>query len=342
MLLIRPVRMSDLDRLFELTHDVGVGLTTLPKDREFLRKRIARSERSFGTQAESPGGESYLLVIEDTDRGLVLGTSGMVSKVGGYEPFYAFRIETTVHESKQLKVRNEIRVLHLVAEHSGPCEIGSLFLAPPYRGGDNGRLLSLSRFLFMAENPQRFDPQVLAEIRGVADAAGRSPFWDAVGRHFFELDYPTADYLSVVDKRFIAELMPKHPIYIPLLPAEAQGVVGKPHEQSAPAMRMLESEGFRLSNMVDIFDAGPVVTCPLEEVRVVRESRRATVAQIVEPTPEAGLHVLTTVGPEFRACRATITEVGEGAVHISTAAAATIGATVGTTVRYAPLRPRKG
>ena len=58
-------------------------------------------------------------------------------------------------------------MLHLVAEHNGPCEIGSLFLAPVHRGGHNGRVLSLSRFLFMADHEHCFDPVVLAEMRGV-------------------------------------------------------------------------------------------------------------------------------------------------------------------------------
>ncbi|HZN69665.1 MAG TPA: arginine N-succinyltransferase, partial [Tepidisphaeraceae bacterium] len=226
MLVIRPVSISDLDQLLALTASTGYGLTTLPADPQFLRKRILKSQRSFDGIGDRPAGETYLFVMEDAATGKVVGTSGVVSKVGGFEPFYAYRIETTVHESKFLGVRKEIQVLHLVAEHNGPCEIGSLFLSPEYRGGSNGRLLSLSRFLFMADNEACFDPVVLAEMRGVVDAEGRSPFWDAVGKHFFHIDYPRADYLSVIDKRFIADLMPKHPIYITLLPPEAKAVIG--------------------------------------------------------------------------------------------------------------------
>ena len=122
-----------------------------------------------------------------------------------------------------LNVRKDVRTLTLVEEHNGPCEIGSLFLHPDYRRDGNGRLLSLSRFLFMAEHRQRFEPQVIAEMRGVIDDQGRSPFWDAVGKHFFEIDFPKADYLSMVNKKFIADLMPRHPLYVPLLPAGGAG-----------------------------------------------------------------------------------------------------------------------
>src|SRR6476661_2030764 len=118
MLVMRPVSPKDQDALMELTRSTGYGLTTLPADANFLRKRINRSVRSFEGLSDQPAGEGYLFVLEDTATGKVLGTSGCVSKVGGFEPFYAFRIETTVHESKSLGVRKEIAVLHLVAEHN--------------------------------------------------------------------------------------------------------------------------------------------------------------------------------------------------------------------------------
>ena len=218
MLIIRPVRQSDLNGLLELAHLTGFGLTTLPRDRELLAERIDDSEQSFRRMAQRPRGECYLFVMEDTARGRnVVGTCGVTSKVGGFEPFYAYRIQTDTIGSEMLNVSKQIQTLTLVQEHSGPCEIGSLFLHPDYRRDGNGRLLSLSRFLFMAEHRHRFEPQVIAEMRGVIDDQGRSAFWDAVGKHFFEIDFPKADYLSMVNKKFIADLMPRHPLYVPLV-----------------------------------------------------------------------------------------------------------------------------
>ena len=339
MIVVRPVRLNDLDALMELTGSTGYGLTTLPADPAFLRKRILRSQRSFEGMADHPAGEAYLLVAEDTATGKVVGTSGCVSKVGGFEPFYAFRIETTVHESKSLGVRKEIAVLHLVAEHNGPCEIGSLFLAPTHRGGHNGRVLSLSRFLFMADHEQCFDPVVLAEMRGVVDGHGHSPFWDAVGRHFFEIDYSRADYLSVINKKFMAELMPKYPVYITLLPPEAKAVIGLVHEQTRPALRMLEEEGFAWTGMVDMFDAGPIITCPLKDIRVVRESRKAAVAEIVAGEPAGEPQLVTNSRPDFRACGGTVQLTADGGVRLSAECATALGVGVGDAVRFAPPRP---
>ncbi len=338
MLVIRPVMLSDLDQLLELTGSAGFGLTTLPRDPEYLRKRIVRSQRSFERMGDQPAGESYLFVLEDTQSGRVIGTSAIVSKVGGFEPFYAYKIESTVHESKFLGVRKEIRVLHLVAEHNGPCEIGSLMVAPQHRGASNGRLLSLSRFLFMAENPASFDPLVLAEMRGVVDGDGRSHFWDAVGKHFFEIDYPKADYLSVINKRFIADLMPKYPVYITLLPADAQAVIGRVHDQTRPALRLLEEEGFRFSGMVDMFDAGPLVTCPLQDVRVVRESRVAPIAEIVSEEVASEPLILTNGRRDFRACKGTLLHASGAGVRITSGCAEALGIRVGDSIRFAPLR----
>ncbi|MDQ7049279.1 MAG: arginine N-succinyltransferase [Enterobacterales bacterium] len=48
-------------------------------------------------------------------------------------------------------------------------------------------------------------------------------FWAWLEENFFSIDFPTADYLTGTgNKVFIAELMPKHPIYVSLLSNEAQ------------------------------------------------------------------------------------------------------------------------
>ncbi len=337
MIIMRPAATDDLLPLLELTRLTGFGLTTLPTDRELLRKRIAKSTRSFSNIPDQPGDENYLLVMEDTKRKQVVGTAGIIAKVGGFEPFYAYRIVPTVHESTFLKVRKEIRTLHLVSEHNGPSEVCSLFLAPDARGGQNGRLLSLSRFMFMAENPRAFEANVIAEMRGIIDDQGRSPFWDAIGKHFFEIDFPTADYLSLVNRRFIADLMPRHPIYTTLLPPEAQAVIGQVHQQSVPALKLLESEGFRFTGMLDIFEGGPIVSCPLEQVRTIRGSRRATVVDVSHEPLATEICVMAAGSMDFRACRGEVEIVASG-VRISAECAKALRLGIGDSLRFAPLR----
>lgn len=337
---VRPVQSADVDRLLELAALTSFGLTTLPRDRSLLEKRVKGSLRSFEhLEDEEPRGQSYLFVIVDERTGLVMGTSGVVSKVGGFEPFYSYRVETKEHVSKMLGVKREIRALHLVEDHNGPSEIGSLFLHPEARQGGNGRLLSLSRFLFMAEYPHLFDTEVIAEMRGVIDDQGRTPFWDAVGKHFFDLEFPKADYLSIVNKEFIGDLMPRYPIYIPILPPEAQRVIGEVHELTRPARKLLESEGFEFRNQVDIFEAGPMLHCARERIRAVRESVTAQVA--TTPAKVAGPEFLiSTRTGGFRCVRGGVQQASNG-IEIEQRAAEQLGVSSGENVRFVPLRGGK-
>jgi arginine N-succinyltransferase len=338
MVFVRPVEVADLDALLELAAEAGVGLTTLPNDRDILKRRIHKSVRSMEQIPDRPGGEAYLLAMVDSQTGKVMGVSGIVAKVGGYEPFYAYKIKTKIHQSKELKVRKAIKVLHLSREHDGPAEIGSLYLSPAYRGKDHGRLLQLSRFMFVAEHPEAFESLVVSELRGQIDASGCSVFWDAIGRHFFDIEFKKADYLSVVSKRFIADLMPRHPIYIPLLPPAAQEAIGKVHESSKPAMKNLEEEGFTFSGMVDIFDAGPCVWCKRDEIRTVRESRVGKVIQMSDKAPAGITFLISTRSGDFRACTGQV-GLNDGQVSIASDVAEVLKLSIGQEIRYSPLRP---
>src|SRR6185312_7118689 len=336
-----PIALTDLGPLETLSALTGYGLTTLPRDSALLRRRIRASVRGFEklTDDDRPRGETYLFVLDDLATGKIAGTSGIVAKVGGFDPFYAYRIETEVLESRMLNVRKEIRALHLVEEHDGPCEVGSLFLSPEYRNSGAGRLLSLCRFLFMGQFPEYFDPEVIAEMRGVVDDNGHSPLWEALGRHFFDIDYPTADYLSMVNKRFIADLMPKTPIYIPLLPREAQAVIGIVHDQTKPAMKMLEGEGFHSAGQVDIFEGGPVVRANLADIRSVRQSVFAPISEIVETPLDAESYLISNARQDFRACVGPLQLLEGGTVRINIQHAMALKLRIGDSVRFVTPRP---
>ncbi|MDM1729226.1 arginine N-succinyltransferase, partial [Escherichia coli] len=156
----------------------------------------------------------------------------------------------------------------------------TLFLDPDWRKEGNGYLLSKSRFMFMAAFRDKFNDKVVAEMRGVIDEHGYSPFWQSLGKRFFSMDFSRADFLcGTGQKAFIAELMPKHPIYTHFLSQEAQDVIGQVHPQTAPARAVLEKEGFRYRNYIDIFDGGPTLECDIDRVRAIRKSRLVEVAE---------------------------------------------------------------
>jgi arginine N-succinyltransferase len=286
LVIIRAVRLEDLDALWQLIEQATYGLTTLQITKEQLSERVELSHFAFNRRTEKPSGEPYVLVMEDLQTRHLVGLSCIFSKTGGYEPFYSYRRVVESQRCELLDKSLEIESLHLEKIHDGPTEIGSLFLSPTYRGQGRGRLLSLSRFTFMAAHPKRFAEYVIAEMRGVMSDDGECPFWEAIGRHFFQMDFPQADTLSTINKRFIEELMPHHPIYTNLLPESARAVMGDVHPHTRPALAMLEAEGFHKINLIDIFDGGPVVRCKLLEIDAVRRTRRCTFAGVDAAMPE--------------------------------------------------------
>ena len=278
MMIIRPITHADLDALVGLAGNTGVGLTTLPPNEAELAKRVDAAVASFAGTAHK-ADEIFLFVLEDTIAKRVVGTCGLATAVGLRQPWYSYRVGLVVHASQELGLFTQTPTLFLTNDHTGHSELCSLFLDAGYRRDRNGQLLSKSRLLFLAQHRERFSKKIIAELRGVSDDDGKSPFWESLGRHFFSMEFSQADYLTGIGKKsFVAELMPKHPLYSSFLTAEAQAVIGKPHPHTVPAMRMLEGEGFRYEGYVDIFDAGPTVECDVDDVSAVARSRIFKVA----------------------------------------------------------------
>ncbi|MEQ1437786.1 arginine N-succinyltransferase [Fontimonas sp. SYSU GA230001] len=292
MKVIRPIRADDLDALLRMARSAGAGFTSLPPERETLRGKIERSLQSFAEDVRRPGHQRYMFVLEETDTGTVGGCCAIEAACGLDEPFYNYHVGLTVHASRTLDVYSRVPTLYLSNDLTGASVLCSLYLSPDFRAEGVGHLLSKSRFLFIAGFRERFAEKVIAEMRGVSDDAGRSPFWEGLGRHFFSIEYDDAEHIvGQGNKACIAELMPKHPIYTVLLPAEAQAVMGKVHPHTAPALRLLEQEGFRYQGYIDIFDGGPAVEAPTGEIRSIRRARSLPV-QIGEVTAGATPHLI--------------------------------------------------
>lgn len=279
MMVIRPVERSDVSALMQLASKTGGGLTSLPANEATLSVRIERAIKTW--QGELPKSEQgYVFVLEDSESGTVAGICAIEVAVGLNDPWYNYRVGTLVHASKELNVYNALPTLFLSNDHTGSSELCTLFLDPEWRKEGNGYLLSKSRFMFMAAFRDKFNDKVVAEMRGVIDEHGYSPFWQSLGKRFFSMDFSRADFLcGTGQKAFIAELMPKHPIYTHFLSQEAQDVIGQVHPQTAPARAVLEKEGFRYRNYIDIFDGGPTLECDIDRVRAIRKSRLVEVAE---------------------------------------------------------------
>ena len=340
MFIIRPIEQKDLDGLMELLKDSGHGLTSLPRDPEVLRKRIRHSERSFAHREDGPRGEDYLFIMEELYTGRLVGVCAIISKIGGFEPYYFYRLEEEVRESKMIHMKSKISTLHFTSIHNGPAEICSLYLHPDFRNSQNGRFLSLSRFLFIAENRKHFEDEVIAEMRGMVNDSGHSPFWEAVGKHFIKLDFPTADYLTTKSKRFIEDLLPKTPLIVNLLPEDAQFVVGKVHPNTEPAKRILEQEGFKFSGLVGIFEPGPVVEAEVNKIRSITDSVVDEIAEVSDKAFRSETYIISRTGTNFRSALGGVVKLKSGGLKISGVTAAALKLRLGDKIRFVSFRPK--
>lgn len=301
MLLIRPIVASDFGALKQIAIESGHGFTSLPNNDALLLGKIQKAESSFSADVSTPGNQSYLFVLEDTDTKQVVGIAGIEATVGTTVPLHHYRLDTIQNSSPNLNVNKAVQTLTFCDDYSGATEVCTLFVREKYRKDNAGRLMSKVRFMFMACHPERFSSTVIAEMRGVSDIQGQSPFWAWLEAHFFGIDFPTADYLvGIGDKTFISELMPKHPVYVNLLSKDAQSVIGQVHNKTAPALRLLEKEGFTFKGYVDLFDAGPTVETSLNNIHTVKQSKSCEVS-ITSTFGEQSLFICNDKVKDFRA-----------------------------------------
>ncbi|MDO6822596.1 arginine N-succinyltransferase [Marinobacter sp. 1_MG-2023] len=345
MLLIRPLQESDLDDLYAMAQKAGKGLTTLPADRDLLQRKINLARETFNQRC-APEAGLYLFALEDTETGKAVGISGIQARVGLDEVFYNYRLSVTVNASKELGVHVRTPTLHLTNDMTDTSEICSLLLSDDYQGGGNGLLLSRCRFMYMDEFRKHFSEKVFAEMRGVSDEQGLSPLWDALGSKFFDMEFMEADMLSGLgNKAFIAELMPKFPIYLPMLPDSARAVIGRVHGNTAPALKMLEAEGFNFNGLVDIFDGGPVVEAFVHTIRTIRDSRNRhamVTRKAVNLDVPAAERVMVS-NRSFRNFRVTTVPascVGVDTISLPPDVAEALQIESGDPVRLAPLKDR--
>ena len=295
--LVRMARREDIDGLTALAAITGGGMTNLPHDREALAQKIDWSEQSCDALIAEPIDEFYLLILEDRESGRVLGTASLYSRLGARWPFYSYKLGRVTHRSSELNRTFSTELLHLVNDFDGASEVGGLFLHPDARSGGLGQMLARSRYLFIARHRAHFCDRIVAELRGwVVD--GHSPFWEAVGQPFFDSDFQAADFHNALHgNQFIADLMPRYPIYVSMLPKSAQAAIGRPHPNSVPAKAMLEAEGFGYDGYVDIFDAGPTLSVRTDQIATLRD------AEIAGDSTVSGVLCASGFGTDFRVMR---------------------------------------
>jgi arginine N-succinyltransferase len=323
---VRPARNEDFQAIYEMAKLTGGGFTNLPPDRGTLVDKLIRSEHAFGADKPEPDADLFMFVLQNVETGQIRGTCQIFGQVGTETPFYSYRISTLTQTSKALDRTFRAESLNLVTDFDGCSEVGGLFLHPEARAGGFGMLLARSRYLFIKLHRARFSAKLLAELRGVIDSKGGSPFWDSIAGRFFGMGFSQADEFNATHgTQFIADLMPKTPIYTAMLPESARAVIGVPHPSGRAAMKMLEQEGFAHDGYIDIFDGGPTMTAATDSIRTIRDSREEVLSEISDS--DGGQTMLVAAGhlTSFACCWGRVRVRADGGVTLDPASAAMLG-----------------
>ncbi len=339
MLVLRPIEMRDLEDLVVLAGQLDS--MNLPSDPDFLEKRIFESLKSFDTGRR--GGGIYVFVLEDLAAERCVGTSMILAKHGvPGSPYYWFELSTEQRHSQELGKRFTHTKLRLRSTEDGPTEIGGLILDPAYRRNPEkcGKALSVVRFAYMSMHPERFEREVIAEMLSPFEASGENLLWEAFGAHFTGMNYREADHLSARDKRFIADLFPRDPVYATLFPKRVQETIGQANETAQAAVRILEKVGFHYLNQVDPFDGGPYYGAARDAISSVAERRELVLPGSEPDNPDdlegGSLALVSAEGPSgFRATVLALDD--DGAPRVPKESREALGVAAGDRVTVTPL-----
>lgn len=346
MFLIRQSKPDDLGTLYKLAR--MVYFINLPPDERIIAEKIGHSRTCFArtagkgpapTKASAAGAKKradrsqsgladlnarsdvFMFSIVDTDTGGVIGTSQIISRMGGPgRPNWSLKLSEKKFFSKGLNFGTTHTVARLHGDETGPSEVGGLILAPSHRGarGKPGKFLSLIRFHFLGLYPERFSERVIAEMAAPVSAEGDNAFWDAVCRKFIPVKYAEADRFCQHNRDFIPELLPHDDIYLTLLPLEVLNQVAQVGVETRPARRMLENLGFEYRHHIDPFDGGPHLEARVRDITLVKNTRRTTCLGVCEPEDVTHAALVSTLDAEgeFRAAYTNVS-VEKGGVRVT-------------------------
>ncbi len=271
---VRSVTHEDSQQLLELARQFT--LLNLPADKRVIEGKIEKSVKAFAGEL-SKAEADYLFVVEDVENQMIVGSSMILAKNGTpNSPNFSFKILKKERFSRELGIGFIHQILRLNANIDGPTEVGGLVVDRGYRRRPEkiGRLISLSRFLYIGMEPGRFENDLHSEMAPPLTEEGRSEFWEALGRRFTGMPYQEADMISSQNNGFIQSLFPEEDIYLALLDSRARLVLGRVGEETQPALHLLNRIGFKYKEEVDPFDGGPHLGCETKNCTIIKNLKK--------------------------------------------------------------------
>ncbi len=332
MFVLREAFVEDLPGLLEVAGHLDS--VNLPADEAQLAKQLEHARKSFSGQLDVFRRE-YLFVLVEQETQRIVGTSMIHAQHGTRRaPHIFFDVIEDERYSETLDRHFAHRILRIGYNYNGPTEIGGLVLAPELRGHKLalGKWLSYVRFLYIGLYRENFRDQVLSELMPPLEADGTSLLWESLGRHFTGMSYQEADRISQHNKEFIRTLFPSEPIYLSLLPAKVQELVGVVGPETKGVETMLRRIGFQYARRIDPFDGGPHFIARTDDITLVRQVRRPrlveTKSMITAENPFALVSIARDKAPHFVAVGTRVRLEGD-TVTISDEAAAALGVAKG-------------
>lgn len=339
MFVVRPITPIDIEAMFTFSKAASRGIANLPTHPPRMHKLIDDAVQSFKKNVSEPDKEIYSFILENTLTKEKVGTCSILSKAGARAPYGTFYIENLPEgEVYPPDGCNHALLYPRNYENEGPSELCALYLLPAFRKGGLGKLLSLSRLLFVAINRQRFTENIFADMRGYITPEGRTPFWESVGEKIWK--YTFQEVLEKLDREEItlSELLPHYPIHWCMISPEAQKYVGKTHPNTQAAYYLLNNQGLCYQREVSILDGGPLVMAPISAVHTVSKSKVVVVEAIVESLETPGTDVLICAeDKEFRATCARIEIVDNHSIKIDRLTASALNLELQERARYVVL-----
>jgi arginine N-succinyltransferase len=259
MVKLRPLLPQDHQRIISYAFAGSEGLTSMPKDRLILERKLAFVQQCFKKESFSEKEKGLFLFVLENDKGLGVGFSGIKTRVGAGNWALSFTDE-----------QHSLQWTELPQDASELC---SLYLDMHERQHLWGKALSYCRFFFITRHMEFFQKKLLAELRGWVLPTGECPFWNEIklfsgSKQSKLFDFKTAHHLVATERAHVRELLPEKLPRLDQFSSHLHPFIGHAHEHTAAAERLLQEIAFEKQNRLDALDGGPhyeknLLSCPI-------------------------------------------------------------------------------
>lgn len=216
-----------------------------------------------GFELPAPAADERVWVARARPGGTALATLRLQRSSPGALPQAWFRLGWAVHAAAELQLYRRQRTILLGHDLTGADELTGFAAAadlPAEAAAAAWAALVRAAVDERAHEPGTEGPTCIAQLPGLRDAAGQSPVWQGLGRHFHAQDLDAARRQHGPGwERHVAPLLPRHLVYVSLLPAPAEAALGRAAPAAEPLRQALLQAGFGWREHVGIVDGGPVL-----------------------------------------------------------------------------------